>query len=347
MPRGVEARRADHEGDTRAFDRRADSRAGASGSVKSMATSAFASALRAIRRDHHGHGAGLGDLAGVPAERRARRRRERAGQDEVSATRGSRERGSGPSRPLTPSTATFVMSAAHPAEELLARPRARSARADCAACRPRAAKSRTCAAVLSARTSGPPASRRRRGRTGRRSAPPRTGLMPFSRSRNTRPDCVPAGILMLAWPSSVGTSIAAAERRRHEADRHLAGQVRAVALEDRMLADDDLDIQVAGRPAIAARFALAGEPDAVAVVDAGRHLDREPLACAHAAVAARTWRQGSLMIEPRPLQRGQVCCTAKNALAASGPDRCPGRCRRSPGEWPVRGAASRRTRCIR
>src|ERR1017187_5000051 len=35
---------------------------------------------------------------------------------------------------------------------------------------------------------------------------PRTDFTPFSRSRNTRPDWVSAGILSTTWPSSVGTS---------------------------------------------------------------------------------------------------------------------------------------------
>src|SRR5580658_717735 len=38
--------------------------------------------------------------------------------------------------------------------------------------------------------------------------PPRTGRTPFSRSRNTRPDWVSAGILSTTSPSSVGTSTA-------------------------------------------------------------------------------------------------------------------------------------------
>src|SRR5688572_18180525 len=86
---------------------------------------------------------------------------------------------------------------------------------------------------------------------------------------------------------------AAAEGRRREADRHLAGKVRAVALEDRVLPHHDLDVQVPGGAAVPARFALAREPDAVSGVDAGRNLDRQPLVRAHAAVSG-TNRAGIL-----------------------------------------------------
>jgi hypothetical protein len=50
-------------------------------------------------------------------------------------------------------------------------------------------------------------------------------------------------------------------------------QVVALAGEDRVLALDDLDVQVAGRAAARADLALAGQPDPHAVLDAGRHLD--------------------------------------------------------------------------
>src|SRR6185503_3928521 len=70
---------------------------------------------------------------------------------------------------------------------------------------------------------------------------------------------------------------AAAERRDDEADRHFAGEVRAVALEDRVFAHRDLDVEIAGRPAVPARFALAREADSVARVDAPRHLHGKPL----------------------------------------------------------------------
>src|SRR5690606_28017811 len=69
----------------------------------------------------------------------------------------------------------------------------------------------------------------------------------------------------------------AAERRVGEADRDLAVQMLAVTLEDRVLADIDHHVEVAGRPTEGPRLALAGQADAVAAVDAGRHLDRQGL----------------------------------------------------------------------
>ena len=61
-----------------------------------------------------------------------------------------------------------------------------------------------------------------------------------------------------------------------------------VALEDRMLPDDDLDIEVARRTAVPSRFAFTGKPDAIAVVDACRNLDRETLVASARGRCPRT-----------------------------------------------------------
>src|SRR5215469_7692693 len=66
-----------------------------------------------------------------------------------------------------------------------------------------------------------------------------------------------------------------AERRSGKADRHLTAEVHAVALENRVLANLDLDVQVAGGSAVASGLALAREPHPVARIDSCRHLDRE------------------------------------------------------------------------
>src|SRR5208282_3105941 len=70
-------------------------------------------------------------------------------------------------------------------------------------------------------------------------------------------------------------------------------QVGAVALEKRMRADRQENIEIARRAAAYAGFALAGEPDAGAVLDAGRNIHRqgplardESLGVAHAALTA-------------------------------------------------------------
>ena len=64
----------------------------------------------------------------------------------------------------------------------------------------------------------------------------------------------------------------AAENRRREADRHLAGEVTAIALEDRVLADLNLDVQITGRSTVAPGFPFTGEADPIPVVDTGRNL---------------------------------------------------------------------------
>src|SRR5690606_185190 len=63
-----------------------------------------------------------------------------------------------------------------------------------------------------------------------------------------------------------------AQRGLAEADRHLAEEVVALALEDVVLAHPHFDVEVARRRAGGAGLALARQADAVAVVDAGRNL---------------------------------------------------------------------------
>ncbi len=56
-------------------------------------------------------------------------------------------------------------------------------------------------------------------------------------------------------------------------------QIGAFALEERMRADRQENVEIAGRTAAHAGFAFAGEPDARAVLDAGRDVHRQrPLA---------------------------------------------------------------------
>src|SRR5690606_6395502 len=63
------------------------------------------------------------------------------------------------------------------------------------------------------------------------------------------------------------------------------------ALEHRVLLDVDLDIQVARRPAIGARLAVARRADAHAIVDTGRDLHFQRLVAldASGAAAGRAW----------------------------------------------------------
>src|SRR4051794_11710166 len=60
-----------------------------------------------------------------------------------------------------------------------------------------------------------------------------------------------------------------AQRRLGEGDRHGEGEVVTLAAEQLVLGDVDDDEQVAGRPAAAAGRALAGQPDALAVLHPG------------------------------------------------------------------------------
>src|SRR5690606_16012622 len=77
----------------------------------------------------------------------------------------------------------------------------------------------------------------------------------------------------------------AAEGCRRHRDRHLAEQVVAVALEQFLRLVRQEDVEVAGRAAAIAGLALAGEPDAGAVLDAGRDVDRERPLLGDAALA--------------------------------------------------------------
>src|SRR6185312_1211054 len=66
-----------------------------------------------------------------------------------------------------------------------------------------------------------------------------------------------------------------AERRLRKPDRRFAEQIVAFALEDRVFAHIDLDVQVAGLRSRRAGLALAGQADAVAAIDTGGDLHRE------------------------------------------------------------------------
>ena len=100
--------------------------------------------------------------------------------------------------------------------------------------------------------------------------------MPLPREAERRPDCVPSGTFTRGLAAVDGRHLElAAERRRHHRDRHAAMQVGAVALEERVRLERQENVEVARRPAAHARLALAGEADAGAVLDAGRHVDRE------------------------------------------------------------------------
>src|SRR5690242_11394820 len=77
-----------------------------------------------------------------------------------------------------------------------------------------------------------------------------------------------------------------AQRRRGDADRRARIERGALALEDRMPRDVEEDVEIAGRRAAHAGFALAGEADAGAFVDTRRDIDLQRLGGVDPALAA-------------------------------------------------------------
>ena len=103
----------------------------------------------------------------------------------------------------------------------------------------------------------------------------------------------------------------AAERQRREVHRNLAGEIVAVALEERMLLDADDDVEIAGRPALRAGFAFAGQPQALPGGDARRDLDRELAQLLDRARRRGTSGTAWLMTRPLPRHCPQVRATVK------------------------------------
>ena len=83
-----------------------------------------------------------------------------------------------------------------------------------------------------------------------------------------------------------------AEGGLREADRHLAEQVVAVALEERVLADQDLDAEVAPRGAGVARLALAAELEPHAALDARGDVDLQVRHAAATRPSPGSWGRG-------------------------------------------------------
>src|ERR1700730_1322551 len=77
----------------------------------------------------------------------------------------------------------------------------------------------------------------------------------------------------------------AAERGLHHGNRHAAMDVGALALEQLVAPHRQEHVEIAGRPAARARFALAAEADARAVLDAGGDVDLQGLVAPHPALA--------------------------------------------------------------
>ena len=93
-------------------------------------------------------------------------------------------------------------------------------------------------------------------------------------------------------------------------------QIMAVALEDGVLGHRQENIEIAVGPAIHARRAFAGKPDAGAFLDAGRHIDRR--GCVPSAPCPRRGRllQGWRMILPVPRHWAQLRSMVKKPWVA-------------------------------
>ena len=75
---------------------------------------------------------------------------------------------------------------------------------------------------------------------------------------------------LLGFPQARGGAAQGHDMNRH---RHAAVQVRALALEKEVLLDGEKNVKISGRSAAHARFALAGQADARAVLDARGNSD--------------------------------------------------------------------------
>src|SRR5262249_47799889 len=108
----------------------------------------------------------------------------------------------------------------------------------------------------------------------------------------------------------------AAERRLHHRDRHAAMQIGAVALEERVRRQREEDVEIAGRPAAHAGLAFAREPDARAILDTGRNVDRER-ALAGDAARAGAGRTRTVDHLPAALAAGAGALQGEEALGVA------------------------------
>src|SRR5437867_3791925 len=115
----------------------------------------------------------------------------------------------------------------------------------------------------------------------------------------------------------------AAERSRRETDRHFAVQVRTIALEHRVRLERNDDVEIAGRTAVRARLAFAGQTNPVVRIDAGGNLDRQRLVLLDAARAvacrARLGNDlaGAMTLRTRLLNREEPLRDAHLAAAVT------------------------------
>src|ERR1700733_10407021 len=98
----------------------------------------------------------------------------------------------------------------------------------------------------------------------------------------------------------------------------------ALAFEDRVFFHANLHVQIAGRAAIAPRFALAIQANAIAGIDAGRNFDRQRLFLPHASLSVAAVAgignnlAAALAARTRLLNRKNRLLHAHLALAVAG-----------------------------
>src|SRR5712675_1459205 len=101
-------------------------------------------------------------------------------------------------------------------------------------------------------------------------------------------------------------------------------QIGALALKERVGADGEENVEVAGRPAAHARFAFACKPDAGAILDPGGNVDRERALARHSSRAGTGRTRvvdhltAALAGRAGPLQREESLSMADASLTAAG-----------------------------
>ena len=164
---------------------------------------------------------------------------------------------------------------------------------------------------------------------------PCSSVMPLDLSLICLPAWVPAGTVHASLPALDGGYLdLAAQGRRGHRDRHPADHVGALAAEQPVRCHGDEDVEVARLAAANRGLALAGEPDARAVLDPGGMLTARVFSRCRGPLPPH-WRHGFLMTRPVPWQVGQVRSTVKKPCW-----RAPDRCRGSSGRSPARCRAS-------
>ena len=153
--------------------------------------------------------------------------------------------------------------------------------------------------------------------------PPRRRVMPRSLIVTMSALCVPG----LDLDRQLAVEALQLRRRAEDGVRHLhlerRQQVVAVAAEDVVVVDLDLEVEVAVRAARGAGLALAGEVEAHAGVDSGRHVDLHGALRAHPALAgagrARVRDDRSVAAAGAARARGHHVAEQRTHRALDGP----------------------------